>query len=222
MIDVLKTIGIEKGKAFAPDIRMKVLLEDAADEAHHWLVGRYDTVFTPPFDPSARWALPASKEMVEGLTTQFANPSSYPVDARGLAYSYAFFSAKHLGAGQYYLMTIRDKGGRRLSGAQTYRLTVPPNAPVKQYWSATVYDRATHAFIRGASHPSRSSQTPGLQANADGSVDIFFGPRAPPGRESNWVPTNPDGGFEVLFRLYGPLPGFFEKTWLLPDIVPLG
>ena len=222
MIDVLKTIGIEKGKAFAPDIRMKVLLEDAADEAHHWLVGRYDTVFTPPFDPSARWALPASKEMVEGLTTQFANPSSYPVDARGLTYSYAFFSAKHLGAGQYYLMTIRDKGGRRLSGAQTYRLTVPPNAPVKQYWSATVYDRATHAFIRGASHPSRSSQTPGLQANADGSVDIFFGPRAPPGRESNWVPTNPDGGFEVLFRLYGPLPGFFEKTWLLPDIVPLG
>ena len=60
----------------------------------------------------------------------------------------AFFSAKHLGAGQYYLMTIRDKDGKPFDGSGTYRLTVPANAPVKLYWSATVYDRATHALIR--------------------------------------------------------------------------
>jgi hypothetical protein len=95
---------------------------------------------------------------------------------------------------------------------------VPANVPVKQYWSATVYDRATHAFIRNLSRFSRSSETPGLQKNADGSVDIYFAPNALAGKESNWVPTSAGGKFEVLFRLYGPEKPLFDKTWQLPDI----
>jgi hypothetical protein len=218
MIEMLKSIGIEKGQKFAPDARVKSILNDAIAEAHAYLDSRYETVFKPPFDKSARWAMPASKALVEGMQTNFAQPDAYPIEARGLAYSYAYFSAKHLGAGQYYLMTIKDKNGNTLDGAQTYRLHVPPNPPVKLYWSATVYDRATHAFIRDLKWSSRSSKTPGLQKNADGSVDVFFGPKAPAGKESNWVPTNAAGGFEVLFRLYGPEKDFFEKKWLLPDI----
>jgi hypothetical protein len=89
---------------------------------------------------------------------------------------------------------------------------------VSQYWSATVYDRDTHAFIRNMAHPDRSSQTPGLQKNGDGSVDVYFGPQAPAGKDSNWVPTDPGGGFEVLFRLHGPQKPFFDKVWKLPDI----
>ena len=73
-------------------------------------------------------------------------------------------------------------------------------------------------LIRDALRPSRSSQTPALQKNADGSVDLYFGPRAPAGKESNWVPTSTGGGFEVLFRFYGPQKPLFEKTWKLPDI----
>jgi len=95
---------------------------------------------------------------------------------------------------------------------------VPPNAPVKLYWSATVYDRASHALIRHQSRPSRSSQNVGLQKNVDGSVDLYFGPKAPTGKEANWVPTRADGQFEVLFRLYGPDKSFFDKKWVLPDI----
>ena len=65
---------------------------------------------------------------------------------------------------------------------------------------------------------SQSSQNPELQKNDDGSVDIYFGPKAPAGKESNWVPTSADGKFEVLFRLYGPEKPLFDKTWKLPDI----
>lgn len=129
-----------------------------------------------------------------------------------------FFSAKNLGAGQFYLMTIKDKARYALDGAQTYRLHVSANAPVKLYWSATVYDRATHALIRDMKWSSRSSKTPGLQKNADGSVDVYFAPKAPAGKDANWVPTKAPGGFEVLFRLYGPEKDFFDKKWLLPDI----
>jgi hypothetical protein len=218
MIDLLKSIGIEKGKIFNPAVKTKAILKDAVAEAHAYLDSRYETVFEPPFDQSARWALPASKELAEGLQTNFAQPDAYPTEARGLTYSYAFFSAKHLGEGQFYLMTIKDKAGRSFDGKNTYRLTVPANAPVKLYWSATVYDRATHAPIRKQTRLSRSSQSPGLQKNADGSVDVYFGPKAPAGKEPNWVPTNAGGKFEVLFRLYGPEKAFFDKTWRLPDI----
>ena len=65
---------------------------------------------------------------------------------------------------------------------------------------------------------SRSSQIPELQKNADGSIDIFFGPPAPAGKDRNWVPTDPDRRFELMFRLYGPTKALFEKTWVLPDI----
>jgi hypothetical protein len=95
---------------------------------------------------------------------------------------------------------------------------VPADAPVSQYWSATAYDRRTHTFIRNAPRLGRSSQSPGLLANADGSVDLLFGSTPPQGKEANWVPTRPDGQFEVLFRFYGPQKPLFDKTWQLPDI----
>ena len=116
-------------------------------------------------------------------------------------------------------MAMKDSEGRALDGARNYRLNVPANTPVKQHWSSTVYDRATHALIRDVPRPSRSSQSPGLQNNPDGSVDVYFGPKAPAGQEPNWVPTKAGGQFEVLFRIYGPEKAFFEKAWMLPDIV---
>jgi len=137
---------------------------------------------------------------------------------RGLAYSYAFFSARHLGAGQYYLMTVKDARGRSFDGGSTYRLRVPADAPITQYWSATAYDRATHALIRNTAWSSRSSQTPGIEKNSDGSIDVYFGPKPPAGKKANWVPTRSKGSFEVLFRVYGPEKAFFERKWKLPDI----
>jgi hypothetical protein len=218
MIDQLKSIDIEKGKSFHPDAKTEEILADAAREAHAWIESRYESVFSPPFYEGSQWALPAAHEVLEGLRTFFAKPDSYPVDGRGITFSFAFFSPKHLGKGQYYLMTIKDKAGRPLEGGRTYRLRVPAKAPVKHYWSATVYDRRTHALIRDMEWSSRSSQDPELEKNADRSADIYFGPKAPPGKESNWVPTNADGNFEVLFRFYGPTKALFEKTWKLSDI----
>jgi hypothetical protein len=130
----------------------------------------------------------------------------------------AFIGAKRLGAGQYYLMAIKDRKGAELDGSRTYRLAIPANVPVTQFWSATVYDRKTHAFIRNLARPSRSSQEATLQKNASGAVDIYFGPKPPVGKESNWVPTDPHGQFEVMLRFYGPQKAFFDKTWKLADI----
>jgi len=217
MIDMLKSIGIEKGKPFNPDAKTREILTSAAREARALLEIRYEGMFKPYFDIS-RWALPAMPDYLKASSDGFSDPTAYPFDSRGLAFTFAFFTPKHLGQGQSYLMTLKDKDGQNLEGSKSYRLAVPPNAPVNQYWSATVYDRATHGLIRDMPRAGRGSQSPGLQKNPDGSVDIYFGPKAPPGKDSNWVPTNPSGQFEVLFRFYGPEKPLFDKTWKLPDI----
>jgi len=222
MIDTLKSLGIEKGKPFNPDPRTREILNQAALEAREWLDIKYEASLSPPFYEGGHWALPARPEMLKAMQSFFANPDSYPVDDRGMTYTMAFFCPKQPAAGSYYLMTTRDKEGKPFAGASTYRLNVPAGVPVRQYWSATAYDRATHGLIRDVNRASRSSQIPELQKNADGSVDVFFGPAAPAGKESNWVPTKPDRGFEVLFRFYGPEKSLFEKKWKLPDVEKVG
>jgi hypothetical protein len=212
MIDLLKSIGIEKGKPFDPDETRKAIFDEAAREARAEIDLRYAELFVPPFHEGSHWAVPASMEAVEGMGTGFADPNSYPILDRAVTYAMGYFSAKHLGAGQYYLMSFSDNTGKQLDGKNTYRLTVPPDAPVKQYWSATAYDRDTHALIRGTSRSSRSSSGPDLQKNADGSVDVYFAAKAPAGKDTNLVPTDPQRPFEVLFRFYGPDKRLFEKT----------
>jgi hypothetical protein len=218
MIDVLRTIGIEKGKPFKPDAKTKSILDQAAKEAHEWISLKYEQGFSPPFFKGTHWGIPIPPETRDGLGTKFADPNQYGVDGRAVMYHMAYFSPKVLGAGQFYLLNISDRAGKPLDGSKSYRLTVPPNAPIEQYWSATAYDRQTHALIRGVSHPSRASNDAAVQKNSDGSVDLYFGPTPPAGKGSNWVPTDPKRPFELLFRLYGPKKELFEQTWKLPDV----
>ncbi|MET0483839.1 MAG: DUF1214 domain-containing protein [Aestuariivirgaceae bacterium] len=159
--------------------------------------------------------------MIKAGSDGFANPDEYPVDWRGLTYSYAYIGIKRLGAGQFYLINIKDKNAESYDGAKTYRLHVPPDVPVEQYWSLTAYDRDTHALIKNVDRASRASNSAEVKKNADGSVDLYIGAKAPAGRESNWIPTDPARKFELMFRLYGPKREFFDKKWALPDVEPI-
>lgn len=222
IIDQLKTIGIEKGKPFQPDDATKAVLAAGVREAGALLEARYDAGITPFFSAASRWTFPAPPELIKAAQDGYSDPDSYPVDKRGMAYSYAYIGVKRLGAGQFYCISIRDKDGEAFDGGRTYRLNVPANAPVEQYWSITAYDRQTHALIKNVARASRSSQIPDLQKNADGSIDLFFGPAAPAGKEANWVPTDPARKFELMARFYGPKQEFFEKKWILPDAEKMG
>jgi len=217
MIDQLRSIGIEKGKPFNPDAKTQAILAAAIGDAKLLLEQRYDAGF-PVFYPGTHWTMPALTETVDGQSSTYANPDKYAVDARGVAYTYAYIAIKRLGAGQFYLITIRDKDGQAYDGSKTYRLRVPADVPVAQYWSVTAYDRETHALVKNMPRASRASNASDLQKNADGSVDIYFGPAAPAGQEANWVPTDPARRFELMARFYAPKKEFFEKKWTLPDV----
>jgi hypothetical protein len=217
MIDQLKTIGIEKGKPFAPDARTTAILNAAAVEARDVLDRMYDAGF-PPFFSTARWAVPAFPALVQAGSSGYGETDMYPVDYRALTYSIGYIGIKRLGTAQTYLIAGKDKDGGEFDGSKTYRLHVPPNVPVDLYWSVTAYDRQTHALIKNMPRASRASNAAEVQKNADGSMDIYFGPKAPVGKDSNWVPTDPQRGFELLFRLYSPKKELFEKKWALPDV----
>ena len=216
-IDTLKSLGIEKGKSFSPDAATKKIFDDAALEARAWLDDKYDAGWAVMFE-GTHWRAAAPAPLVKAAQSEFADPNEYPIDIRGLTYSFAYIGLKRLGVGQFYLIAIADKGGNSMDGAKHYRLHVPPNVPVEQYWSVTVYDRETHALVKNMPQASRASNNTSLQKNDDGSVDIYFGPSAPAGKESNWVPTDPKREFELMFRLYGPTKALFDKLWTLPDV----
>src|SRR4026207_682832 len=87
---------------------------------------------------SRRWPLISRPRPVYRRAAQdaFSDPNAYPFDSRGLIFTFAFFTPKHLGEGQFYLMTVKDKDGQNYSGSKNYRLTVPADAPAKQQRSA--------------------------------------------------------------------------------------
>lgn len=221
MIDQLRSLGIEKGKTFSPTPAVAKQLEAGVKEGKEWLAEKYDSGLVPFYDNS-RWNFAGNPELVKSAQAGYDEPEAYPVDLRGVAYSYAFVGLKRLGTGQFYLISIKDKAGHDFDGSQTYRLSVPAGVPVQQYWSLTAYDRETHALIRNMDRAGRSSQIADLKKNRDGSVDIFLGPKAPKGEEANWIPTDPERKFEVMFRLYAPTKALFDKSWVLPDLEQSG
>ena len=220
MINLLQSLGIEKGKSYQPNAQREKILDRAAKQAHAELAARYDRGFNRMV-PEYRWFPAALPEVIRAVSTGYDNPDEYPVDARGVTYTLGFTGIKRLGTAQFYLMANKDKDGKDFDGGKIYRLHVPPNVPVKQYWSATAYDRETHALIRNMTRASLASTTTGIQQNADGSVDVYIGAKAPASKETNWVPTDPQRKFELLFRLYQPEKAFFDREWKLPDVEQL-
>ncbi len=217
MIDLLKTVGIEKGKTFAPSAEKEKLLLAALSDGHQWIDKLYEAI--PRYYEGTQWFLPASHELFQSWSNGFTTENSYPVDERGVNYYWGFSSLRRTGAGQHqlYIFAALGKDGKPLDGAKTYKLHVPANVPVSQYWSVTAYDRSTHALIRDVTASNRSSLSTGLAKNADGSVDLYLAPKAPAGKESNWIPTREGVNTEIILRFFGVEKPIIDKTWKIGD-----
>lgn len=215
-LGLLAGIGIVKGKPFAPDARMKAILSDAAAvgnaTSRSILASNRNKEFF--LYPNSYWEVGFLGGSHEFLADGVRN-----LDARTRMFYYATgitpaMAAKMVGAGSQYAANFRDAQGEYLDGGKTYRLRIPANPPVKTFWSIVVYDGQTRSMLQtDQQYPSLGSQNKGLQANADGSVDVYFGPTAPPGKEGNWVQTVPGKSWNTLLRLYGPLDPWFDKQW---------
>jgi hypothetical protein len=107
-----------------------------------------------------------------------------------------------------------DANGDYMDGSQNYKLHLPPNIQVKTFWSLIPYDSQTRSVLQTDQRDmALSNETGTVQTNPDGLVDVFFGPQAPPGRESNWIQLVPGKGWFTILRLYSPLEPWLDKTW---------
>jgi len=220
---LLASIGMEFGKPFNPDPQTKAMLEKAARvgaallRANMWnYTGDQKYIY-----PDRKYWNP----FVGGKYT--FDPNGYlDYDAQAFFAAYATgvtpaMASKSVGVGSQYLCTHTDGTGTPLDGARTYRLHVPASVPAKQFWSFVVYDSGSRSMMATSQRFPALSSYDRFQPNPDGSVDLYIGPKAPKGKESNWIETDPAKGWTGIFRLYGPLEPFFDQSWKLSDLEPV-
>nr|WP_246663996.1 DUF1214 domain-containing protein [Phyllobacterium sp. SYP-B3895] len=118
------------------------------------------------------------------------------------------------GTGSAYAFAVRDAAGTFLDGGKTYKITLPAPIPAGQFWSFTAYDNQTRSMLETDQKLAGiDSNNPDIKKNEDGSVTVWFAPKAPAGHESNWVQTVPGKGWSSILRLYAPLEPWFDKSW---------
>ncbi len=219
----LAAIGLVAGQPFAPDERMRGILAQAAQIG----AGIARTLGYAPRDPEAvlygSW-----KVGFVGGSHEFLRNGARLLDARTQFHYLATvvtpaMAHAQVGAGSAYAYTLHDSRGDLLDGARTYRLHVDPQVPAKNFWAVDVYDTQTRSLLQVPSTiwPALASNTGTLRANDDGSHDLYFGPVAPEGFETNWVETIPGKSWFQLFRIYGPLQPWFDQTWRLNEFEPV-
>ena len=217
----LRGTGIEKGKPFDPNEKQKKLLLEAeqlgnaiamvntfsraSSKERHW--------------PDRNWLYILNMKHLDHL-----HPNYYEV-MEIASYTYeAITTSKgmllnNVGSGSKYLGAYVDEDGNWLDGKHSYEIVVPKDAPANQFWSITVYDNDSRCIIQNAQGKSDiSSVQPNVKVEPDGSTRVFVGGQPPAGYENNWIESNPEKGFFVYLRLYGPTEAYYDKSWIMPDV----
>jgi hypothetical protein len=238
----LAAIGIQHGKPFNPDARMKKILSDAAavgNATGRVLNWRFATIHPEwAYYPDSHWG----NMLFEGGAFFETPPPAYadgmfkpyaPTGARTLDSRTAFYYAYTLdspgmimripGVGSQYLMGFLDADGKAFDGGKTYKVTLPRDIPARAFWSLTLYDNQSRSMLQTPQkYPRAGSQTypsPAAKAGANGSTTIYFASEQPEGvARGNWIQTDPNKGWFTILRLYSPLPSFFDKSWRPSEI----
>jgi hypothetical protein len=221
VLGLLAAIGIEKGKPFAPDVRMKKILSDAAA----WGTAAQRTIlFRNRNENVVIW--PGSKSWEIGFaggSHEFVKDGVRLINERTRFHFYATgitpaMVRPPVGAGSQYVIGLRDSKGRPLDGSKTYRIRVPAKVPAKRFWDITVYDNQTRSLVQtDQPFPGVTSIDSETVMNTDGSCDVYIGPEKPEG-SVNWIQSIPGKGWNLLWRIYGPEQEWYDKKWRPSEI----
>ena len=220
----LKDLGIEKGKPFKPTDAQKQILQAGLDLGMAMSQAISFNKTREMFPTSIYGENTGFEDAMAGMDPKIDLPTYSMFNERA---SYGFEAvttsagmvSRTPGNGSAYLGSYYDADGKALMGGESYVLTIGPNPPAKNFWSVTVYDIENRLIIRNDSKRSdRSSRDKEVAVNSDGSVDIYFGPKSPEGKDGNWIETNEGQSFFVYLRLYGPEQAYFDQSFPMTPI----
>jgi hypothetical protein len=219
MMGLAKTIGIQKGETFTPTEEQQVVLLRAVDTAKAMMMAKgFDAQDDIKTWEGRQWesAFQTQSPYFDGLNhTETHERAAFTYQAMTGAKSMV---AKMVGQGSQYQLASKDGAGEFLRGGNAYKLVIPANVPINNYWSIAIYDTETRALIANGTPKSSTGSHLDIDMNDDGSVDLFFGPEKPEGvNENNFVLTKLGEGWFTYFRFYGPLDAYFDKTWVPND-----
>ncbi|MCY1277468.1 hypothetical protein D9M68_435170 [compost metagenome] len=220
---VLASIGIVKGEPFKPTAKQEELLKKAVETAPRMILatrqlGRDDkrNLYYKDRQYENTWAAGTAEWMQQTYLDVNQRASFFQI-----AYSSAPAMVMHTtGAGSKYPFTARDKDGNFLEGGHTYKLRLPPNPPAGLFWAVTAYN------VTDGTMPETKQLLPStngyydIAKQADGSIEIWFGPEKPQDVADNaFIQTIPGRNFLATVRLYGAEHAFYDQTWKPDDLV---
>ena len=218
-------LGIKKGKPFNPDACMTKMLTDGVAIGN---ASARAITFSPRNPryyiwPERKWNTP----FTGGGNYAFYDNGERLLDDRVFIRYYATGITPAMTEPKVGLGSVDDIGAQYVNGgflddAKTYSVTLPAPVPAKDFWSFMVYDGQHRSMLETDQQlAGLDSLNPSGRPNAGGYCTMWFGPKAPAGKEGNWIQTMSGKSFNVLIRLYGPLEPFFDKTWRPGDFVPV-
>ncbi|WP_447981649.1 DUF1254 domain-containing protein [Achromobacter kerstersii] len=219
MMGMVASLGIQAGKPFAPDDVARKAMRQAAIDVWFYMQQWFDHFPAEKlYWPDRHYASLLQADRNKKFT--FVYDDRIDLIERAAEYFWCTYMPEELSANPatQYLMAVADADGKPLQAGKLYKLTVPAQMPVKQFWALTVYDRATNAFIYSDSNRTTLSSydLDHMKKNADGSVTLYVGPAAPEGYENNWIPSAGKRPLPAM-RFYGPTEALNNKTFKLPD-----
>lgn len=220
---VLASIGIIKGQPFKPTARQQELLQKAVTTAPRMIManrqlGRPDgrNLYYKDRQYETTWS---------GATSDWMQESYLDIDQRAAFFQVAYSSAPAMtmhttGAGSKYPFTVRDKDGNFLNGGNTYKMRLPAGIPAELFWAVTAYNITDGTMPEAAQLMPSTNSYYDIPKQADGSIEIWFGPSKPDGVvDAAFVQTVSGRNFLATVRLYGTGDGFYDQTWRPDDLV---
>jgi hypothetical protein len=224
------SLGIEKGKPFNPDYRMKAILADGVAIGN---AQARSIVWYPRFDlnmagaqiypdTGSAWNM---AYMGRNINFNGKDGATMNTDAR-VMFHYPYtavtpaMAAPRLGKGSDYGIAYLDGDKQPFDGSKSYKITLPKDAPVANFWAVTIYDTQTRSMLQtDQKNAGIDSLQDGLRYNKDGSIDVYFAPEAPPGYQNNWIQTIPGKSFFTILRMYAPLEEWIDQTWRPSEVI---
>ena len=237
-LGLLASVGIVAGRPFKPDAKTRAILDVAAKTAYKMsrVIGRMSEIGNRDLTvwKGRQWVNPVNNVTTPGaqktmdLTWRNNAAGFYEIESRVWMFTDYYSLSPGMvsltpGKGAFYAIAFNDADGDPLSGDSSYKVKLPPNVPAKLFWSLTLYEaeNASGLATKERRFPSLGSRDEPKQ-NADGTTDLYIGPKAPNGKEANWLPTAPGRGFFAILRLYGPDQAGIDYSWKPGDFEKVG